>query len=400
VRRVLLVSTYYWPVIGGVETNARQLAAVLRRGGFAPEVLTRRSPSTAPRFEVVDGVPVRRLGPGGERTGRGKWVWLPSLFLALLRRGRGAHALFNIDLRATGLAVVGAGRLLRCPVILQAATPDALSGHHWDAALRRVPGLGAAGRTWLKRVMHGPYRAADAYTCVARAFRDEGLHAGIAPERLHYTPHFVDIEQFQPAAAEERWQLRDALGWPREALVVVFVGRLSREKGVLDLIQAWARVGNRDAYLVLVGPEDAAHALGVGREARHEVEALGLADRIQFAGATDDPRPFLRAADLAVQPSHYEAFGLAALEAMACGLPVVASDVGGLRDFVRPGQTGVLVAPRDNAALASALASLLGDADARADLGRRARAVVVAEFSQEVIGARYLDILSRITVSR
>jgi glycosyltransferase involved in cell wall biosynthesis len=139
------------------------------------------------------------------------------------------------------------------------------------------------------------------------------------------------------------------------------------------------------------------HALDVGSEARRFVEAHGLEDRVRFAGPTDDPVPYLSAADVFVLPSHYEAFGLAALEAMSCGVPVVASDVGGLRDFVRPGQTGVLVPPHDAASLAGALDSLLMDEARRGILGRQARDLVEAEFSEEVIGARYVELLTRLT---
>lgn len=394
VRRVLLVSTYYWPVVGGVETNVRHIARVLRRGGFAPEVLTSRTPPGASVRDEVEGIPVWRLPPAGERRGSGKWLLLPALLAALLRTGRDAAAIVNVDFRATGLAAVTAGRLLKRPVVLQAATPDALTGDHWDATLARLPGLGGAAGRWLKRVAHAPYRAADAYTCVARGVLDEARRVGIPSERLHYTPHFVDVARFRPPSPVQKVAIRRRLGWPADRMVAAFVGRLSREKGVLDLLEAWRRVDEPRALLVLVGPDMSGHALDVGAEAKRFVAAHGLGESVRFEGAAEDVAPHLSAADVFVFPSHYEAFGLAALEAMSCGLPVVASDVGGLPDFVRPGRTGVLVPPRDPPRLAQAIAALFEDSARRSALGERARAVAEAEFSEEVIGARYVDLLT------
>src|SRR5262249_19227040 len=148
--------------------------------------------------------------------------------------------------------------------------------------------------------------------------------------------------RFRPPRDDERETIRRQLGWPFDKTVVLFVGRLSKEKGVIDLVHAWQNLARSDAVLVLVGPDMPSHPWNVGPEARAFVDSNGLSDSVRFEGAAEDTAPFYRAADLFVQPSHFEAFGISAIEAMASGLTVVAARVGGLRDFVKPGRNGLL----------------------------------------------------------
>src|SRR5262249_7873481 len=148
-------------------------------------------------------------------------------------------------------------------------------------------------------------------------------------------------DRFRPAAADERTRLRAQLRWPPDKTIVLFVGRLSLEKGAMDLIQAWCAVARDDALLVMVGPDMPGHPWDVGARGRIYVAERRLSDAVRFEGPTTDTAPFYRAADVFVQPSHFEAFGSSAIEAMASGLPVVSSGVGGLGDFLVAGDNTV-----------------------------------------------------------
>lgn len=390
---VTLVSTYYYPVVGGVETHARQLARALVADGWQVAVVTRRTPPGRPTREVIDGADVRAVAPRGARNTLGKWLMVGPALAELLRIGRATDLVVCVDLRTAGIAAVVGGRLIGRRVVLQAATPGAVSHAHWDSHLARL-GLdpqGSVARA-LKWPLTALYASADAHVCVTAELADEARRAGVAPGRIHSIPHGVDLERFRPVEPTAKRELRAALGWPVDRRIVLFVGRLSREKGVMDLLEAWARLDDPTGLLVLVGPDMVGHRYDVGDEARRFAENRGLAARVRFHGAVDDPSPLMQAADVFVQPSHYEAFGISAMEAIAAGLPTVATAVGGLLDFLVDGENALLCRAEDPESLATALARLVADVALAERLGRSARATAEARFDERLVTARYLAI--------
>ena len=123
--------------------------------------------------------------------------------------------------------------------------------------------------------------------------------------------------------------------------------------------------------LLVAGPDMDGHAWNVGPAARSYVAAQQLESSVRFLGSIADVAPLLRAADIAIQPSHFEALGLSAIEALASGVPVVASAVGGLLDFVVDGENGKLCPPEHPDALAAAIRALVSDAGLRRPPGRQ-----------------------------
>jgi D-inositol-3-phosphate glycosyltransferase len=142
------------------------------------------------------------------------------------------------------------------------------------------------------------------------------------------------------------------------------------------------------------------HAWDAGAPGRAFVAQHGLGERVRFVGPLADVAPTIKAADLVVQPSHFEALGLSAIEALACGVPLVASAVGGLLDFVVDGENGRLCPPQDPPALAACLAPLLSDAGARARLAARARASVLQEYDELAVFGRMRALFERLAEAR
>jgi D-inositol-3-phosphate glycosyltransferase len=190
-----------------------------------------------------------------------------------------------------------------------------------------------------------------------------------ADARVAVIPCGVDTELFAPCDPTEA---RTALGLGGGPLLL-YVGRLEPIKGLDTLLGAVARLQarGRGVRLLVVGGEADERADGHQAHLRRRVAALGLADAVRFVGPQPQPdlRVYYNAADITVLPSHYESFGMVAMEAMACGRPVVASRVGGLTAAVVDGVTGLLVAEGDVALLAERIERLLDDADLRARLG-------------------------------
>jgi glycosyltransferase involved in cell wall biosynthesis len=179
--------------------------------------------------------------------------------------------------------------------------------------------------------------------------------------------------------------VRAANGWPLDRRLCLYVGRLSEEKGVLELIDAWRQLAAPDWTLVLIGPDMGGHALDVGPRAKALVAQCGLSSSVIFHGEATDTATLLRAADLYVQPSHYESFSNALVEAMGTGLPVVATRIGGMLDCIVDGENGLLCRPKDAADLAVKLRRLMTDGDLAALLAARARETVVADFNEDRI---------------
>ncbi len=301
---------------------------------------------------------------------------------------------------------------MHAPVVFQAQTEGVLSAARVRQAIGRT---GASPHGALARLASWPvralYRRADALAAISHAIEREALEAGVSPDRLHYLPNPVDAARFAPPSQDERRALRERLGVSPTAVVAVFVGRLSREKGVVELVKAWG-LARPKARLVIVGPAMPGHPWDVSLEAKalaarlqapeDPPETHGLPPDVRFMGGlpAEEVAAWLRAADFAVQPSHFEAMGLAAAEAMAAGLPVIASDTGGYRDFIRDGENGLLVPPRDVDALAAAITRLSADRPMRVRLGADARATAVSQFDEGVVLERFGQLIDGLAETR
>ncbi|HEX3704612.1 MAG TPA: glycosyltransferase family 4 protein [Vicinamibacterales bacterium] len=397
--RVVVLTPYFRPIVGGVESNAERLARYLQQHGFAVRVLTKRVTKALPDVEDMDGVQIERIGPYGDRAAAGKWLLLPQVAEWLGRERSSYDVVCCIDYRGTGVAAVGAGLLTRRPAVFQAQTTGVLSGANMDAALARwrVDPSGTLGRM-AKGVPRTIYRRADAFACISREIEREALACGIPRERVHYLPNAIDMTRFRPAEDDEKRTLRQQLGVPADAVVCLFVGRLSREKGLMELMEAWTSVPN--ALLLVGGPDMDGNAWNVGPAAREFAARHQLETSVRFLGSIDDVASLLQVADIVIQPSHFEALGLSAIEALASGVPVVASAVGGLLDFMVDGRNGTLCPPQDPPALAAAIRALVDDADLRRRLASNARASVLADYDEAVVSARFGALLRQLIKAR
>ncbi|MFL6332377.1 MAG: glycosyltransferase [Pyrinomonadaceae bacterium] len=237
--------------------------------------------------------------------------------------------------------------------------------------------------------------AADRVVTVCEAFARELEGArGVQREKL-----FVQHNPISPGrrvSEEEVRELRSRLGLGAGERVVLAVGRLSREKAHADLLRAFARLAREEvgagAQLVIVGD-------GPERAPLDTLAAeAGLDGRVIFAGQSGDVAPFYAAADLFVLPSHSEGSPYALLEAMAAGLPVVATAVGGVPEIVSDGESALLVPPRDEQALAAALARALSDRGLARTLAASAAEIAATRHAPEThlrsLTGLYLDVVA------
>jgi len=382
-KRIGVISVHTCPLaaLGGKETGGmnvyvREVARHLGRLGLAVDVFTRKQTPGVPAVVPLGwGARVIHIDAGPQRPVPPPEI-VPDLdeftdgVMAFQRRTDAQYALLHGHYWLSGLVAVELSRRLRgIPVVQMFHTlgvvKNALADHPGD----QVP------KARVDAEVQVAARADRIVAATPLESAELAWYCGADVARVRTIPCGVDVELFSPGSTvAARARLGLSAAW-----VLLFVGRPAPVKGLEVLLQALARLradglARADVRLVIVGGD----LNDEGNEDRARLRALagslGVGAWIDFKG----PEPqsalpeYYRAADLCLVPSHHESFGMAALEAMACGATVIASRVGGLATTIQDGITGVLVPPRDDAALAAAIASLLADAQRRRSLGRQA----------------------------
>jgi glycosyltransferase involved in cell wall biosynthesis len=203
----------------------------------------------------------------------------------------------------------------------------------------------------------------------------------VRADRVAVLGNGIDLDRFGPLAPDERAERRAALGFDPDDVVVGAVGRLVREKGYPELLEAAALVQRvaPAARFVVIGPHEPDKADAVTAEDVATAEAAG----VTFLGHRDDVEALYGAMDVYVLASHREGFPRSAMEAAASGLPLVLTDIRGCRQVVDDGVTGALVPVEDAPELARAITALVQDTDLRVEQGAAGLAKAAAEFNQQ-----------------
>jgi glycosyltransferase involved in cell wall biosynthesis len=355
--RIAMVSEHASPLaaVGGVDAGGQNvhvesLARALARAGHDVTVHTRRDSAELPdRVRTADGVLVEHLDAGPAAP-----VPKDELLPLVGQLGSELAARFAADppdlvhahFWMSGLAALSATRDLDVPVVQ--------TFHALGVTKRRFQGRQDTSPPVRIRMERALARDVDRVIATSTEEVAELLRVGAVRSRISVVPSGVDVEQFSPDGP-----VAERTDRPR----VLCVGRLVPRKGFDTAIRALAAVP--EAELVIAGGPAADELAGDPEAARltRLAERFGVADRVRLVGAV--PRPdmpaLLRSADLVVCTPWYEPFGIVPLEAMACGVPVVASAVGGFLDTVVDGATGTLVPPRRPDRLAAAIRKLLAE---------------------------------------
>jgi glycosyltransferase involved in cell wall biosynthesis len=342
--------------VGGMQSHVERLTRALDQLGVVQDVVVAWRPGSPRQERWGDHATLHRVGRSVPRLGQ---VWTVPAARAVLRLSAGAdlvHAHLGEDVAVLWIATLAARRRLPLVVTVQRSLR-----HDAEPSDPRSP----VGRWTDDAAERWAERRADALVTLSKRSADTLRAAGVADDRLHVIPSgggldALDGEDAADAAVSDPLP---AAGRPR----VLFVGRLVTRKDPLAAVDAVARA-TVEASLVVVG--DGPLAPAVHRQAGRR----GILRRVHVTGLVPPSvvRAHLAHADLVVVPSVSEVLGTVVIEAMAAGVPVVATTVGGLPEVVVDGETGVLVPPRDPRALATAVDRLLGDPVARRWMGAAA----------------------------
>jgi glycosyltransferase involved in cell wall biosynthesis len=377
--KVCVVCPVYHPGLGGIGRQAVSLTEELHNRGLNLFVITRKLKSV-PSYNVSD---VRRIKI---------WAYRPSVYriekktipnlltsvtfsinlLITLIRNRRDYDLVHFHGASIPLLItIPFLKFLNKKVI--AKVSSAKLGIEAGSFYGRYGLLGNIFIRLLKNV--------DAFVAISEEIKEGLLAEGYEAGRVYRIPNSIDRSIFYSESKKETAES-----------TVIFSGALDKRKGVEVLLEAW-----KDVHKIF--PKCNLMILGKGPQKTYlEIKAdrLGITDAVKFTGHVSSVPDYLRIADIFVLPSLQEGLPNSLLEAMACGLPVIASKIGGVVDVVEDGKSGILVEPGDISGLASAMVRLLKDNVLRQRLGEEARKRIVEGFSIDRIAEEYIKLYKKI----
>lgn len=375
-----MVTGAYHPEISSSALQCRDIARVLA-GRAEVRVLATAVDPRLPRRDRVDDVTVSRVLVDITSKPSKMWASL-RMTSALMHLVPWCNVVHIHGFSNKNVIVAAIAKAFGRPMILSLHT----AGHDDAQTIRHHSPM-----AWWA------FRQPALYLSVSPRLVDAYLAAGLPPGCIRLVPNGIDMRRFSPAAASERLELRRRLGLPADRPLVLFVGFFSHDKQPRVAFDAWKGLRTRhgiDAALVFVGATASAYFevdQGLSERMREEAAADNRSSDVIFTGTTHDVQDYFRAADVFVLPSRREGLPVALLEAMACGLPCVASLLPGATDtIIANGGNGLLVPPGDAFALADHVARVLQDTALASALGAAARETIAARFANTDVAGQWL----------
>ncbi len=386
--RILMVTPGYPPLIGGAETHVRTLSEQLARNGHRVTVLTHGEHLA--RDEHRNDVHILRTRSGRWRNGADRVPWEEAQF-GLLCEIQTLLGETHFDI-VHGQCQVG--------VVLAAMLRERYAKALVATMHETEPESDPLGRSRTRFAYSG--LVLDAVIAGSEFFRRQALEYGTEPGKVHLIYMGIDVARFESAV--DAGVAAKRLGIPAGAPLALLLGRFKARKGIVEFIRAVGMARSRKPQLraAIVGSgNSASHAYR--KEMDEEIAKLGLSDAIVIAEDRFDDAEIpalIASADVVAQPSYREGLGLATIEAMATGVPVVASNASGIRELIEHDRHGLLVPPGDVDALANALVRLLSDRGTAQRLAAAARDRARRRFSAATTASATVEVYRAALASR
>ncbi len=374
---------------GGQNVYVRQVGEALSRQGWQVDMFTRRAdPDQAPIVQHNDRCRTIRLtaGPQTFIPRDELFEYLPTFvqeFLKFQRHSGLQYRVLHTNYWLSSWVGMQLKKILNVP---QVHTYHSLGAVKYQS-MPTVP-LIATTRLDVEKML---LETAERVVATSPQEKEHMRSLVSSKGAIDIIPCGTDISHFGSISRQEG---RQTLGIAPDEKVVLYVGRFDPRKGIETLVRAMGHSSLRDGgklRLIIGGGSRQGQSDGYERERIEGIVAeLGLAEITEFPGRLSPSilPIYYGAADVSVVPSHYEPFGLVAIEAMACRIPVVASDVGGLQFTVRSQETGLLAPPKDEVAFAAAIDRILTNPEWQLQLGQQARLHVEEKFSWDGVASQ------------
>jgi glycosyltransferase involved in cell wall biosynthesis len=372
---ICMVIAHFPPKVGGTEKQAKILAQHLQKRGDKVFIVTMRLPGEK-AHEEFDGIEIHRF-LSYVYSRRFSLLFLFSLMVFLVRKRKKygiihAHLASSPALVSTFIGLIlGKKRVLKL------------------GASREYGDIATAEKTWRGRFkLWLLKKSVQRFVVTNQEMKHELLIRGFHPGVIELIPNGVDTNEFIPLKGYEVERTKKMMGFEGKRFVT-FIGRLEPQKDVATLIRAWTELKDKFPHIVLIAGEgktrDSLGAL---------VKQLNMEERVAFVGriTPGEIHFYYQLADVFVLPSLAEGVSNSLLEAMSCGLAVVASRIGGNEDVIEDDVDGLLFPPGDVLELSRKLEMLLQDGEKRKLLGEKARKKIVRAYSLPLIAARYSEL--------
>jgi glycosyltransferase involved in cell wall biosynthesis len=240
----------------------------------------------------------------------------------------------------------------------------------------------------LGKILIWMLKKVDCFVAISEEIKNGLLNDGFNQARI---PNFIDQNLFHPSGKESGDQIRKKLGFT-DGKIMTFSGRLVERKGVGVLLEAWRKLiqDRKDVLLIILGSGP------LEKKLKNQSRLLGIEENVKFCGFINNIGDYLAATDIFVFPSFQEGFPNSVLEAMACGIPVLSTKIGGVVDVIRDGKNGLLVEPDNVNQLADALKKLISDAEYASTLGKNALKTVRENYDINLIANKYVELYERL----
>ncbi len=378
-----MLTAGFFPYAGGSEKQTLEISRFLKRKGVKTLVITRRLPGTK-KSEEIQGVPVRRLFAPGSGAVNSLWFMFSSLlYLGVHRR---EYSVIHARMASSpAIAASIIGRLTGKRVVVT------MSGG------RGVDEITLSGKTFQGRIKLFLFSVLKPEIIILAQDQTAALErGGLGGLPLRYFRNGVDTDNYAPSSPSQKAAAKRQLGFNEGDILFLFVGRLVPEKRALEFLDSWneavkeqsGAAGAKSGFIIVgEGPQEQNI-----REKIKTLEKQGLAGRVKLAGKQFDLSPYYQAADVFVLPSLSEGLSNALLEAMACGLAVLASAVGGAKDLVKEGISGFCFPPDDREYLKSLVLKFLGDKGLAQKMGEESRKTAVSGYSMSEVAQELIEI--------
>lgn len=372
---ILFTIRYFYPFVGGTEKQALALASQLVKKGVNVKIVTSRFERRWPKYERIDNVEVVRLfSPRIKVLGALLFIFCLAHYLIKNRKDFSFIHTFQIGY-ASSVSILFS-ILLRKPSVIKLAS----SG--WGGDVQR------ARKTLLGKIFLFVAKKATKIITLNSTIERELIEEKITPSKICLVHNGVDLARFKEIEGKSR--LREELGIP-DKKTIIYTGRLSPEKGVDFLIRSFSKLDKKIGCQLLIiadGPE------------RHDtvrlIDHYQLLRSVTLIDEVDDVASYLNAADLFVLPSRFEGLSNSFLEAMACGLPVISTRVGGSIDIIEDGINGLLVEVDNADQLTQAVERVFNDSLLAIRLGKNARKTVEVHYDLNKIADTYLELYKKL----
>lgn len=373
---VAMISTYLYPKIGGSEKQLLTLAKTLKKKGMHITILTQRYDRELPKHDTVEGVPIHRLPVAGA----GIWASI-SFMISLcyyLAKNRKHINIIHVSLASSPAVVaVFVGWMVKKKVIIKLGG----GSHYGDIRTSRktIPG----------RMKLAFLRFSNAFfIAVSSEIRDELIHAGFNLQNIICIPNGVDTDIYYMVGEKEKKNLRESYAMPDDAVIFMFSGRLVEGKNIDGLLDIWVLSKPKERNMVLLIIGDGPERIRI----KDKIQSLDVRDTIIMKGFRGRIEEWYKLSDVFISLSLSEGLSNSVLEALACGLPVISTRVGGIHEIIKHGEEGILIQDYRKDAISETISMLAEHHAQRKSMGEKAAQKIRQYYSIHSTAEQYMNI--------